>query len=155
MVDHRYAGDIAHVGRELAQAVQERDRASVKIIGLQARLRALYALAERGTLGQGVEEIIGLTDAIRSVLRLAGKAMRAAEVKTTLDVMGFNFGGNANPSAAVHNTLKRMTTAGELTYTPLHGYRFAMQGGYIDLTNVPGRNFTEQVRNFNRMKGEK
>src|ERR1039458_10193489 len=48
--------------------------------------------------------------------------MQANEVKTNLDVLGFNFRGLSNASAAVHNTLKRMRGTGELTYTEGKGY---------------------------------
>ena len=123
MIDSRYAPDILQVQHELEQAIEERDRANVKIIGLQARLRALYALADQQMLAPDSEEVVGLTDAVRSILRLSGRAMQAAEVKTNLDVMGFNFKNSVNPSAAVHNTLKRMAATGEITYTSEKGYR--------------------------------
>lgn len=122
MVDNRFANDKMQVQRELDEAVEERDRANVKIIGLQAKLRALNSLADQGSLASDDEEMIGLTDAVRSILRLAGRPLQAGEVKTHLDVVGFNFRGSTNPSASVHNTLKRMAATGELVYTADKGY---------------------------------
>jgi hypothetical protein len=125
MPDNRYSADIVQTRSELDQAIQERDRANVKIISLQAKLRALLSLYNQQSLVPEDTEVIGLTEAIRSVLRLANKPMQASEVKTNLDVMGFNFTNSSNPSAAVHNTLKRLAATRELVYT-MSGYRFSL-----------------------------
>jgi hypothetical protein len=144
MVDTRYAADIVQVRRELDAAIEERDRANVKIISLQAKLRALYALSDQDSLTPDDDEVVGLTEAVRSILRLAGRPMQANEVKTNLDVMGFNFRGVSNASAAVHNTLKRMRGTGELTYTEGKGY---MQHPL----DAARERFTEAL---NKMKGK-
>jgi hypothetical protein len=107
---------------QLAEFIRQRDQLNVAIIQIQNEIRALSAIVWRDELTQRHNDIelavIGISDAVRSVLRLQNKAMTAAQVKDALDLMGYNFAGLANASALVHNTLKRMAGTGELEFTP-------------------------------------
>jgi hypothetical protein len=104
--------------RELQEAVEERDRLSVRVIELQNQLASLRALAAMNSLTEREPSLIGLTDAIRSVMRIGKRPMAAHHVKFSLALVGYNFGGLENPSAAIHSTMKRMTDSGELSYDP-------------------------------------
>lgn len=105
---------------QLVEAVRQRDQLNVTIIRLQNQMRALQAAVIRDKLAsralQQHQALVGLTEAIRTVLRLGAVPMQAGQIKSTLDVMGFDFSSFSHPSAAVHNTLKRMASSGELLY---------------------------------------
>lgn len=105
---------------QLAEFVRQRDQLNVAIIQLQNEVRALTAVVWRDELTKSQnnmqQAVVGISDAIRSILRLKKVAMTAAQVKADLELMGYDFAGLANPSALVHNTLKRMAGTGELGY---------------------------------------
>jgi len=114
--------------RELGDAIRQRDQLNVTIVQLQSKVRSLQAALTTDALvarqQQAEQAVVGLTEAIRSVFRLSGKPMTAPEVKNALTVMGFNFAGFSNPSAAIHNTLKRMASTGELVDLGGKTFRF-------------------------------
>jgi hypothetical protein len=113
---------LAAAEKDLAEKLRQRDRLNVAIIQAEQQVGALRSLAHRNILQKG-QALVGLTEAIRSVLRLRDAAMTAGEVKNALDLLGYNFGGVANPSAAVHNTLKRMADTKELEIDESKAYR--------------------------------
>jgi hypothetical protein len=59
---------------------------------------------------------IGLTDAIRLVVRGAGVPMTPIEIRDRLRAIGFDVEKYANDLAAVHTILKRLNESGELRY---------------------------------------
>jgi len=61
---------------------------------------------------------IGLTDAIRIVVRGAGVPMSPTEVRDRLRGMGFDVSRYSNDLAAVHTILKRLNQSGELRFLP-------------------------------------
>jgi hypothetical protein len=111
---------------ELADKVKERDLLNVTIVQLQSQVKALSNILITDALVGRRKELenaaIGLTEMIRTVLRLTAEPMQPAAIKNMLTVMGFDFSSFSNPSAAVHNTLKRMASNGELLYTDAKGY---------------------------------
>lgn len=113
--------------QKLAGAIRQRDQLNVTILQLQNQAASLSKVLVRDALigkqQHAEESALGLTEMIRTVLRLTAQPMTAADIKRTLTVMGFDFGNFSNPSAAVHNTLKRMVTTGELVYMDAKGYR--------------------------------
>lgn len=113
---------LAAAERDLADKVRQRDELNVSIIQAQNQVGALRILTARNALAARVhnqrQALVGLTEAVRSILRLRNAPMTAGDVKNALDLLGFNFGGISNRSAAVHNTLKRMADTGELTFIP-------------------------------------
>jgi len=117
MTEQGIKAALAAKEKELADAVEQRDRLIIKILTLQADVRALKASAVRTVLAARLgEDLVGLSEAIRSVLRLSSTPMTPGEIKRTLTIMGFDFSRFANGSAAVHNTLKRMHHQGEADY---------------------------------------
>jgi len=61
---------------------------------------------------------MGLTDAIRLVVRGAGVPMTPMEVRDRLQGIGFDVSKYANELAAVHTILKRLNESGELRFIP-------------------------------------
>src|SRR5947207_8973312 len=61
---------------------------------------------------------IGLTDAIRLVVRGTGVPVTATEVRDRLRGMGFDVSRYVNDLAAVHTILKRLNQSGELRFIP-------------------------------------
>ena len=61
---------------------------------------------------------MGLTDAIRLVLRGAGVPMTPLEVRDRLQAIGFDVSKYTNDLAAVHTILKRLNHSGELRFVP-------------------------------------
>ena len=71
---------------------------------------------------------IGLTAAIRLVMRGAGMPMTPIDVRDRLHAIGFDGSKYINPLAAVHTILKRLNESGELLFIPRgpgkHQYRW-------------------------------
>jgi hypothetical protein len=61
---------------------------------------------------------MGLTDAIRLVVRGAGVPMTPIEVRDRLHAIGFDVSKYTNDLAAVHTILKRLNESGELRFIP-------------------------------------
>src|SRR5256885_17044706 len=61
---------------------------------------------------------MGLTDAIRLVVRGAGVPMTPVDVRDRLQAIGFDVSKYANDLAAVHTILKRLNESGELRFIP-------------------------------------
>jgi hypothetical protein len=61
---------------------------------------------------------IGLTDAIRLVVRGAGVPMTPTEIRDRLHAIGFDLSKYANELAAIHTILKRLNESGELLFVP-------------------------------------
>jgi len=61
---------------------------------------------------------LGLTDAVRLVVRGAGLPMTPIEVRDRLVGVGFDVSKYVNDLAAVHTILKRLNEAGELRFIP-------------------------------------
>ena len=121
--------------KDLADMLRRRDELNVSIIQMQSQIGALKVLSYRNAIAARVENqkqsLVGLTEAIRSVLRLRNAPMTAGDVKNALDLLGFNFAGFSNSSAAVHNTLKRMADTGELTVDAAKAYRLKDWMSYV------------------------
>jgi hypothetical protein len=106
--------------KELAEITKERDRLTVKAVQIEQNIHNLNSLLVREAVLAGYRKFtaIGITEALKTVLRTHGKPMTAANVKLGLELMGFDLKHFKNPSAAVHNTLKRMHGTGELIFDP-------------------------------------
>lgn len=105
---------------DLAELVRQRDSLNIRIIDLQAQTRSLASAISRTELVQRKIEhqqvLIGVTDTIRTILRLQNRPMTAADIKGAMDMMGYDLQGMNNPSSVIHNTLKRLAGSGELRY---------------------------------------
>jgi hypothetical protein len=120
MTDRDIQSAINELRRQLNEAVGKRDLLNVKILTLEQNIRNLRdaligtrLTALRGE-NESEESFVGLTEAIRVVLRRNSEPMTSSEVRMSLRAMGFDLKRFANPSGTVTNTLKRMAESGEL-----------------------------------------
>ena len=81
---------------------------------------------------------LGLTDACRMALKAAGHPLTALEVRGQLEAMGMDLSRYANPLAAVHTTLKRLSESGEVVLVSRRGGRpgYHWEGA---VASAPGR----------------
>src|SRR5262247_621635 len=104
----------------LAAAIKEYEALGEQRRDLDKRLAQLAHTI--GTLSQllGLTPTVpmGLTDAIRLVIRGAGVPMTPVEVRDRLHGIGFDVSKYANDLAAVHTILKRLNNTGELRFVP-------------------------------------
>jgi len=103
---------------QLAVLLGQRDALNVEIIQLQSKIKNYQIVLDRARLSGRIthDQLVGISEAIRSILRISARPMAAADVKNALDLIGFDFSNLSNPSAAVHSTLKRMASTRELTF---------------------------------------
>lgn len=105
--------------QELNDKVGRRDLLNMRIMHLEKNIKGVRALLIKERLTshrekQGQTLVIGITEAIRTVMRAAKKPMTAAEVKTRLTEAGFDLERFRNSAAVIHNTMARMAKADEL-----------------------------------------
>lgn len=104
--------------RALETATREYEQLGVKRQAIDKRLAELAQTI--GTLSKllGLTPTVplGLTDAIRLVVRGAGVPMTPPEVRDRLRAIGFDVSKYANDLAAVHTILKRLNESGELRF---------------------------------------
>jgi hypothetical protein len=83
---------------------------------------------------------LGITDAIRQVLRIVHTRMSAAEVKDALDKRGFPISRYNNPMASIYKILNRLAERKEILCS-VEGFNVFYQG----------RRRTSGKRNFGRL----
>lgn len=116
----------ADIRRALAEFVKDRDALvsarddlNIKIIQTEQNIKNMQAALDE-TIFAAAHELeygtIGLTEAIKTIIRRAGKHMTASEVRTSLKIIGFDLDRFANPTGAVTNTLQRLAKSGDLDY---------------------------------------
>ena len=134
-------GLLENAQARLAELIRQRDQINIDLIQVQRDVQALTAVVWREQLTKSQnnmqQAVVGLSEAVRSILRLQNKPMTAGQVMDALRMMGYNFAGIVNPSALIHNTLKRMAGRGELVYVPAaktYEFPFNMRLGYTRLT---------------------
>jgi hypothetical protein len=107
--DYRRALEAAtHEYEALGAQRQEIDRRLAELAQTIGTLSRLLGLTPTVPLG--------LTDAIRLVVRGAGVPMTPIEVRDRLRAIGFDVEKYANDLAAVHTILKRLNQTGELRF---------------------------------------
>ena len=106
--------------RALEAAVREYEALGVQRRAIDQRLAELAQTI--GTLSKllGLTPTVpmGLTDAIRLVMRGVGIPMTPMEVRDRLRAIGFDVSKYANDLAAVHTILKRLNESGQLRFVP-------------------------------------
>src|SRR5262245_31180917 len=104
----------------LAAAIQEYEALGEQRRDIDKRLAQLAHTI--GTLSQllGLTPTVpmGLTDAVRLVVRGAGVPMTPVDVRDRLQAIGFDVSKYTNDLAAVHTILKRLNQSGELRFIP-------------------------------------
>jgi hypothetical protein len=128
---------------ELNEAVGQRDLWNMKIMRLEQNIKNVHATLTQTRLtnfrSQMDQTIVGLTEAIRTVMRAAGRAMTAQEIRLSLSVAGFDVDRFKNPSAAISNTLIRMQRAGELGYDASNKTYQLPPPGYLPMNTPANR----------------
>jgi hypothetical protein len=121
MSDTNYARARAAVKAEIEALVHQRDAVNEKIAKLYPIFDYLNALCDKpddpilNVVEPQVEKELGLSDAIRHVLRKASPAsMSPTGIRDGLAEIGFNLKKYANVMPPIHNTLKRMEYTGEI-----------------------------------------
>jgi hypothetical protein len=104
--------------RALESATREYEELGAKRQAIDSRLAELAQTI--GTLSKllGLTPTVplGLTDAVRLVVRGAGVPMTPTEVRDRLRAIGFDVSKYVNDLAAVHTILKRLNESGELRF---------------------------------------
>ncbi|HKB11551.1 MAG TPA: prefoldin domain-containing protein [Vicinamibacterales bacterium] len=109
--DYRRALEAA--AREYESLGEQRRAIDQRIAELAQSIATLSKL-----LGLTPTVPMGLTDAVRLVVRGAGVPMTPVEVRDRLAAIGFDVSKYVNDLAAVHTILKRLNQAGELRFVP-------------------------------------
>ena len=125
MTQEDYRSALQAAVREYEELGQKRRQIDGRLAELAQTIGTLSRL-----LGHTPTVPIGLTDAIRLVMRGAGVPMTPVAVRDRLRAIGFDVAKYTNDLAAVHTTLKRLNDAGEVRfvagpgdkhqYTPAH-----------------------------------
>jgi len=107
--DYRRALDAA--AREYEALGEQRRAIDQRLAELAQSIGTLSRL-----LGLTPTVPLGLTDAVRLVVRGAGVPMTPVEVRDRLHAIGFDVSKYTNDLAAVHTILKRLNESGELRF---------------------------------------
>jgi len=106
--------------RALESAIKEFERLKAQNEAVETRLAQLrQIISTLGTLcdlpaAPVAPPELGLTDAVRSVLRASVAGLTPVEVRDRLGSFGIDLAVYSNPLASIHIVLKRLTTGGEL-----------------------------------------
>jgi len=103
---------------DLEKKICDRDTLNVQIMELEKNIHNLNVMLLRNKLVTEGKRLtaVGLTEAVRTVLRRHARPITPADMKSALNILGFDLSRFKNPSAVIHNTLSRMAKAGELRY---------------------------------------
>jgi len=113
MTDQDYRRALEAAAREYEELGAKRRTIDKRLAELAQTIGTLTRL-----LGLTPTVPLGLTDAIRLVMRGGGVPMTPVEVRDRLHGMGFDVSKYANDLAAVHTILKRLNDSGELRFIP-------------------------------------
>jgi len=113
MTHHDYRRALEAAMREYEALGEKRRDIDQRLAELAQSIATLSKL-----LGLTPTVPMGLTDAVRLVVRGAGVPMTPIEVRDRLAAIGFDVSKYVNDLAAVHTILKRLNEAGELRFVP-------------------------------------
>ena len=109
MASDEYQRALAAATKEYETLAAERQRIDQRLSELAHSIGTLTRLC-----GYTPTVTWGFADACRAVLRSSRVPMTPADVRDRLANVGFDLSAYANPLAAIHTTLKRLTEAEEL-----------------------------------------
>lgn len=153
MNDENYRKALEDAQKELEHWLRVRMEIDQRIAQLRSTVALLCGLigeAPRITPTEGAEEIgdLGISDAIRQVLRDVHQRVTPAEIKVLLTQAQFDLGKYVNSSAVIHNTLKRLEGQGEvdsLTLDPPGITTYSIKPRFSGNPDVPLINFGERL----------
>src|SRR4051812_1655259 len=111
MTHDDYRKALESASREYEALAEKRREIDQRVAELAQTIGTLAKL-----LGLTPTVPLGLTDAVRLVVRGAGVPMTPVEVRDRLTAIGFDVSKYVNDLAAVHTILKRLNDAGELRF---------------------------------------
>lgn len=112
-VTKRYKDDLANSLAELARLMAQREELEARIAREKKKVAALHDLVGADEDGAPPEGLVsGVTDACRTVLRAAGRALLPIEVRDGVERLGLP--QQANLLASVYTVLRRLELAGEV-----------------------------------------
>jgi hypothetical protein len=119
MSGYEYRKEMEKAQEELERLLMIRTAVDQQITKHKSAVAILGAMLEEPpkiTKLESAEEIgdLGISDAIRAVLRDTGLAATPLQIRDFLIAGNFDLSKYANPSAVIHNTLKRLETQGEV-----------------------------------------
>jgi hypothetical protein len=106
---------IAYLGakKELERLIEEEKAIALKKAQLRDTMKALAPLVAP-ELSPDMTKI-SLADAIRIVIRSAGRPINALEIRGRLKDLGYDVDQHENPMASIHTALRRMEENDEIT----------------------------------------
>ena len=110
-----YAVAIRTAMDEIKGLLEERKRIDLRMKDLNRTLSMLMKLTDLPTPMYPAN--MGLTDAVRAVLRGTKQPNSSSVITKILKEMEFDFSGYSNPQASVNGTLMRLVDAGEAKKT--------------------------------------
>jgi hypothetical protein len=101
--------------KELDELLEQRRLLDVRIARLRQTIVSLHALTEGvPEFKEGQQMVaVGITDACRNALKVAGSPRTAVEVRDWLESSGYDLRDQANALASIHTVLKRLVDSGE------------------------------------------
>lgn len=108
--EENYRKAIQEAEEEVARLTVIRASIDRKLAQLKAAITALSSLLEEPPKAEDPTTIVdaGISNAIRQVLREAAVGLTPAQIKARLSEAKFDLSKYANPSAVIHNTIKRL-----------------------------------------------
>ena len=116
MTEPQYRNALTAARDELERLLEQHDLLEIRIARVRQSIAALSALCD-----EPAETDLGLTDAVRTVLRGSVEALAAPDVKERLDALGVDTASHVNPLASIHTVLKRLVRSGEAGATEGYG----------------------------------
>ena len=113
MAKAEYRRALASAVKEYEQLKTQRDAVDTRLAQLRQIISTLGSLCELPSARAASPEL-GLTDAIRSVLRASMAGLTALEVRDRIGAFGIDLAVYSNPLASIHIVLKRLTTSGQV-----------------------------------------
>lgn len=115
--DYKKALGAIHI--EVADLVKQREELDKRITQLKEAADTLTVVMgippEFDETAYGTVLEMGISDAIRHLLKSAQVPLTPGEIKARLIARGFDMSSYANPGAVIHNTLKRLEVQEEIT----------------------------------------
>lgn len=117
MTKETYKKALEAAQKELAQATQLQKETQRRIMKLRQTIFSLTMLLTKEAADHIVKSVeeIGLTDAIREILRIGEKPLSPIEVRKALEELGYDLSKYTNPLASIHTILKRLVKKGQAT----------------------------------------
>jgi|SRR5579863_6422839 len=113
MPDTLYSDALFAAYDELTKLAEQERTIAIRKAQLRQTVNALYPLVFENAMDINS---LSLPDAMRLVLRSAGRPLNAHDFKTKLEDMGFNLEDYSDPKANILTAMNRMVDADEMTW---------------------------------------